>query len=133
SIRVHTITGAPGIGKTTIAYKVAEIISRSIEGGIYGFSFESIPSEAEFLRQLYTTLQIDAGGPDNIFTIPKCFPAITRSLRRHSRTVFFIDNFETLFTKEGQGVRAILQRLIREVPSLTYLVTSRKALEWQIS
>src|SRR5262249_23724707 len=51
----------------------------------------------------------------------------------HSRTVFFIDNFETLFTEEGLGVRILLRRLIRDVPSLIYLVTSSRALKWSVS
>jgi len=134
SVRVHTIIGAPGIGKTTVAYKVAEVISRNVSGGVHGFSFESIPSELDFLRQLYATLQLDASGFDNTVTLDMCLPTIKRALERHGRTVFFIDNAETLLTSNGHPMAILLQRLIREIPSLTYLVTSRDTpLGWQIT
>src|SRR5262249_48593153 len=43
--RVHMVVGEPGIGKTTFGYKVAEIISRNVDGGVHGFSFETVPSK----------------------------------------------------------------------------------------
>jgi len=114
--RVHTIIGAPGIGKTTIGFKVAEIVSRSIEGGVYGFSFESVLSETELLHQLCTILQLNTKELGNMVTMQECFLMIKPALQRHDRTVFLIDNFETLLTEEGHGAVVVLQRLIREIP-----------------
>ena len=111
-----TITGPGGIGKTRLAYRVADEVTDAFPGGVRIVSLSAIQDAADVLPALIRAFDVRAG-------------ADATDLRRIEaslggrRTLLLIDNFEHL-----TGEAPLVSMMLSAAPSLTTLVTSRAAL-----
>jgi predicted ATPase/class 3 adenylate cyclase len=119
SIRLITLTGPGGSGKTRLGLQVAASVVESFEDGVFLISFESIPDPSLVLQTVAETVGArESGGM-----------ALLDSLNEHLRDksiLLVIDNFERLVSAGPQ-----LSSLLAVNPGLKLLFTSREALRVQ--
>ena len=125
-LRAHslvTFAGMPGIGKTALALKVSQ---QAIEDATFGFS-----------RALWVDLATKGNAASLRESLAGDFgldPAQCKDDRALARGVgdvralVVLDNAEDLQRRDGDGLRALLDTLLRYARSLRVLVTSRRAL-----
>jgi predicted ATPase/DNA-binding winged helix-turn-helix (wHTH) protein len=105
--RLMTITGAAGVGKSTVALRVAELLLQHYRDGVWRVDFSTIDDTTSVLEQLLraldTTFETLAG--------------------RHALLV--LDNCD----HRRESCRALAERLLESAPRLTLLVTSRERLQ----
>jgi len=106
--RFMTLVGPAGIGKTTVALRVAELLLQHYRDGVWVIDLAAIDDPARVIEYLAHTLELD-GGVD-----------VLRSW--HALLVF--DNCEHLL----EGCRTVVETLRVSAPRLSILVTSREPL-----
>jgi predicted ATPase len=118
-IRLVTLTGPGGSGKTRLGLQVAASLVESFEDGVFLISFESVPDPSLVLQTVAVTVGArESGGM-----------MLLDSLNEHlhdKSILLVIDNFERLVSAGPQ-----LSSLLEVNPGLKLLVTSREALRVQ--
>jgi predicted ATPase len=118
-VRLLTITGPGGIGKTRLAVEIAGALADQFPGGIHFVPLSPLSEAGLLISAIVQTLGVrEAGGQSPLETLKKF---LQDSLREP--TLFFLDNFEHLM----QAAPTVAELLTMN-PNLKILVTSRAAL-----
>jgi predicted ATPase len=118
-VRLVTVTGPGGIGKTRLAIEVATGLTEQFPGGIYFVPLSPLSDAGLIASVIVQTLGIgEAGGQSPLEILKKYLPDLLRA-----PTLFLLDNFEHLI----QGAPMVAE-LLAVGPELKILVTSRAAL-----
>jgi len=117
-VRLITLTGPGGIGKTSLALSIAHDLQEAFADGVCFVPLASVDEPALVLLTIAETLEQQTGNRP-IFEIVQAF--------LHTRQFLLIlDNFEQVVKAAPQ-----LTDLLRTCPSLKLLVTSRETLHVQ--
>ena len=108
--RLMTLVGPGGIGKTTVALRVAELLLQHYQDGVWRVDLGAIDDPAQVLEHLRRTLEPDVGTP------------LDGWAQRHALLV--LDNCEHLLER----CRTLIESLLIAAPRLSILVTSREPL-----
>jgi len=117
-VRLVTVTGPGGIGKTRLAVEAASGLTEDFRGGIHFVPLSAMTDAGLVPSAIVQTLGIhEAGGQSPLETLKK-------SLREASLpALLLLDNFEHLM-----AAAPVVAELLAAGPNLTILVTSRAAL-----
>ena len=105
--RLMTVTGPAGVGKTTVALRVAELLLQHFRDGVWLVDLAQVDVETPLLEHLLHALNCDF--------------ATLRA--RHALLV--LDNCE----HRREACKAVVETLLDAAPQLTILATSREALQ----
>ncbi len=116
-VRLLTLTGAPGIGKTRLALEAATALQGEFPDGVSFVTLGPLTDPGLVLAAMAHALQLGTAGRQ---------PLLERLERhlRNRRTLLVLDNFEHLLAAAPQ-----LTQLLKATSHLKLLVTSRIALE----
>lgn len=122
-VRMVTIVGAGGVGKTRLAMETARSISSSFSDGVAFVDLTSIRDARLFFPAIADVLKVRPS-PDQPLS-----ELVRDTLVRLPRFLLVLDNLEHL-----AGIAPTVATLLAEAPSLTVLATSREPLriraEW---
>ncbi|WP_454870145.1 ATP-binding protein [Pseudomonas lini] len=107
--RLMTLIGPAGIGKTTVALRVSELLLQHYQDGVWRVDLAAIDDPAQLVEHLSRTLELDVGG--------------TPLAQRHALVV--LDNCDHLL----ECCRAVVDNLLASAPRLSILATSREPLQ----
>ena len=118
-VRLVTVTGPGGIGKTRLAVQVASDVVKHFPGGTHFIPLASLKDSGLIAPVIVQTLGIGEAGTRSSLEILK------ENLQESSRTpmLLLLDNFEQLIQ-----AAPIVSELLATSPNLKILVTSRAAL-----
>ncbi|WP_455805033.1 ATP-binding protein [Pseudomonas fluorescens] len=105
--RLMTITGAPGVGKSTVALRVAELLLQYYRDGVWQVDLSLIDDDTPLLDHVLRTLESDLTGLST----------------RHA--LLLLDNCD----QRRDTCRAAVETLLEAAPRLSILATSREALQ----
>ncbi|MGD0425676.1 MAG: protein kinase [Candidatus Acidiferrales bacterium] len=118
-IRLLTITGPGGIGKTRLGVEIATGLQENFPGGIHFVPLSPLRDPALIASVIVQTLGIrEAGGQSPLELLKKYFQDSSRE-----PVLFLLDNFEHLIQ-----AAPVVADLLAIAPNLKILVTSRAAL-----
>ena len=106
--RLMTLIGPAGIGKTTVALRVAELLLQHYQDGVWRVDLAAIDDPGQLVEHLSRTLELDVGG--------------AALEQRHALVV--LDNCDHLL----ECCRAVVDDLLASAPRLSILATSREPL-----
>jgi predicted ATPase/DNA-binding winged helix-turn-helix (wHTH) protein len=106
--RCMTLVGPAGIGKTTVALRVAELLLQHYRDGVWIVDLAAIDDSARLVDHLSHTLKLDVG--------------VDALAQRHALVV--LDNCEHLLER----CRVVVDDLLASAPRLSILATSREPL-----
>lgn len=106
--RLMTLVGPAGIGKTTVALRVAELLLQHYRDGVWMVDLATLDDPSQLVDHLSRTLELDVGG--------------AALVQRHALLV--LDNCEHLLER----CRAVVDDLLASAPRLSILATSREPL-----
>lgn len=109
--RFMTLVGPGGIGKTTVALRVAELLLQHYRDGVWIIDLAAIDDPAHVVDQVLQILELDAG--------------LATLAPRH--TLLVLDNCEHLLER----CRTLVDDLLASAPRLSILATSREPLQAQ--
>src|SRR4029077_4596312 len=115
-VRLLTLTGPGGIGKTRLALRVAEEVLENFADGIFFVSLAPIDDPSLVAATIGQTLGLREVG----------IRSVLQALKEHLRTrtlLLLLDNFEHLL-----GAAPLIAELLDGCPKLSVLVTSRTVL-----
>ncbi|HEY0069256.1 MAG TPA: tetratricopeptide repeat protein [Chloroflexia bacterium] len=116
SVRLLTLTGAPGIGKTRLAQEVVSGIEGEFKDGSFFIPFSSISDHRTVIATIAQTFRIKEAPDQMLFTA-------LASYLRDKELLLLLDNFEHIIEAASE-----IGELITACPSLHVFVTSRTAL-----
>jgi predicted ATPase/class 3 adenylate cyclase len=116
--RLVTLTGRGGVGKTSLALRVATDLLDEHPGGVWLVRLASVSSAREMLMAMASTV----GAQGESFDSP--LRSLIAHLRAHGRTLIVLDNMEHLL-----AAATTLGTLLDELPDLMMLVTSQAPLQ----
>jgi predicted ATPase/DNA-binding XRE family transcriptional regulator len=116
-VRLLTLTGAPGVGKTRLALAAAQGLSDLFADGVFFVALASLSDPKLVLVTIAHALHVGTSGGQTLDE------RLGRYLRTR-RVLLVLDNFEHL-----PAAAPHLSELLRAAPYLKLLVTSRVALE----
>ncbi|MBV6821646.1 winged helix-turn-helix domain-containing protein [Pseudomonas sp. PD9R] len=108
--RFMTLVGPCGIGKTTVAVRVAELLLQHYRDGVWWVDLAVIDDPAQVVDHLTRTLGLDVGS--------------TLDTLRQRHALLILDNCEHLLER----CRSLVEGLLICAPRLSILVTSREPL-----
>jgi predicted ATPase len=115
-VRLVTVTGPGGVGKSRLAIEAARELAKDFPGGVFFVPLEPLDDAGAVPATLTRTLGLSvAAGEDEL--------AAVRDFLHGAPALLYLDNFEHLLDA-AQFVAALLS----EAPDLALLVTSRAAL-----
>ena len=115
-VRLVTLTGAPGIGKTRLGIAVAGKLSERFAGGVYFVSLAPVTDAQQVLASVAHALGIRITGEHS--------PAqILKNNLAGIQLLLVLDNFEHVISAAG-----VVAELLLALPELTVLSTSRELL-----
>ena len=115
-VRLVTITGPGGVGKTSLALQVAHDLGNTFAGGAYFISLAAIRDATLIIPTIAEALGL-AESPDRLL-----FDSL-KDFLRNRQTLLLIDNFEQLIS-----AAPLLTELLAACSEVKLLVTSREAL-----
>ncbi|NLB96468.1 MAG: AAA family ATPase [Armatimonadetes bacterium] len=116
-VRLVTLTGSPGIGKTRLALEVARDLLEAFRGAVWYVPLAEMHDAGGLLDALTDALGLDSSfGGDALSRI------VSHLAGR--RALLVLDNLEQM----GSAVGPVIAALLTRVPQATCLVTSRCAL-----
>src|SRR5262249_45699786 len=115
-VRLVTLTGPGGVGKTRLSLETARLVERTYPGGVCFVSLASTTDPGLVLSTI--AHQIDAPERSGSQRLDQLAQHL-----RGKRTLLILDNFEQIVDAAPE-----LARLLAACPDLTLLVTSRAAL-----
>ena len=115
-VRLATLTGPGGAGKTRLGIQVASELRGQFAGGVYFVSLAAIHDAALVIPAIAQTLGVRDHGGQGLFT------RLADALQPHP-TLLFLDNFEQVV-----GAVSQMADLLSACPQLKVLVTSREVL-----
>jgi predicted ATPase len=116
-VRLLTLTGPGGTGKTRLAIQVAENLAPRFEGGLAFVNLAPLADAGLVASAVARALGVRESGDLSLES------AITEHLRGRGPTLLFMDNFEQVL-----DAAMLVQHLLDGCPELTILVTSRQGL-----
>jgi len=116
TMRLLTLTGPPGVGKTCLALHVANNLRDNFDSAVWFIGLELIPHYQFVIPTIAQALGIQEPRSDTILT------AIKQRLRS-IRALIVLDNFEHLLE-----AAPTIADILSAAPSLTILATSREGL-----
>lgn len=105
--RLMTVTGAAGVGKSTVALRVAELLLQYYRDGVWQIDLSLIDDDTSLLDHVLRTLESDLPGLST----------------RHA--LLLLDNCD----HRRDACRAVVETLLEAAPRLSILATSREALQ----
>jgi predicted ATPase/transcriptional regulator with XRE-family HTH domain len=114
--RLVTLTGAPGIGKTRLALKVATDLVEQFDDGVFLVELTPVADPGLVLRTIADTLGLKESADQPVDE------AVLQHLRER-RMLLMLDNFEQVL-----DASPVVVKLLEASPWLRVLVTSREAL-----
>lgn len=114
-VRLLTLTGPGGIGKTRLAIRTAETVAESFDDGVFFVPLASARDVDSVLHSIVQALGVDES------TVPN--PAAMKNYIGTRQMLLVLDNFEQVIVAAPQ-----VAELIAACPRLTVLVTSREVL-----
>lgn len=105
--RLMTVTGAAGVGKSTVALRVAELLLQYYRDGVWQIDLSLIDDDTPLLDHVLHTLESDLPGLST----------------RHA--LLLLDNCD----HRSDACRAAVETLLEAAPRLSILATSREALQ----
>ncbi|HET9221573.1 MAG TPA: helix-turn-helix domain-containing protein, partial [Roseiflexaceae bacterium] len=116
AIRLLTLTGAPGIGKSRVGLRAAAELLESFEDGVFAVNLTAAHTPPLLIETIAQALE----APDQENQTP--VERVKRALRSR-RILLVLDTFERLV-----GSAAVVVDLLAAAPGLKILITSRAAL-----
>ena len=116
-VRLLTLTGPGGTGKTRLAIQAAENLAPRFEGGVAFVNLAPLADAALVASAVARSLEVRESGDLPLES------AIAEHLRGRGVTLLFMDNFEQV-----SDAATLVQHLLDACPELTVLVTSRQGL-----
>ena len=134
SVRLVSIWGTPGFGKTSVAIAVGHAL-QSQGKPVYWVSLRGVRSKADltskflsFLRQLTTIKQPSGQLPSIDEEVCQLFSSVSNP------SAFILDNFDDLLESgslnEKEEVMQLLEEILRRNQMVTFVVTTRESLEY---
>ena len=117
SCRVVTVLGPGGVGKTSLAYEAARQSRGHFPGGVWLCELASLRNADGVLEVLAGVLEGNAGAVNKLEEVVGRLDG--------ERTLVVFDNCEHVI----DAVAELVDRLSRQLPCLTVLITSREALK----
>ncbi len=114
-VRLLTLTGPPGVGKTRLAVEVAKAASHAFPDGVRFVDLSSVPDPGKVLGVVARSLGVASGGSDPLEPLVHAVG--------DRRMLLVLDNFEHVL-EAAVGVSTLLDR----APGVKVLATSREAL-----
>jgi predicted ATPase len=116
NVRLLTLTGPGGVGKTRLALSVSAGLQAGFRDGVFFVSLEAIHDPALLPAQVSHALNIETVGAQSLLDV-------LRAYLRERQVLLVLDNFEQLM--DGAS---FVTDLLRAADQLKILVTSREAL-----
>ena len=134
SVRLVSIWGTPGFGKTSVAIAVGHAL-QSQGKPVYWVSLRGVRSKADltskflsFLRQLTTIKQPSGQLPSIDEEVCQLFSSVSNP------SAFILDNFDDLLESGSlnakEEVLQLLEEILRRNQMVTFVVTTRESLEY---
>ena len=117
AVRLLTLTGPGGIGKTRLAVQAAADLGHRFEDGVYFVDLSDARDSARALQALVEAVGADVAGREDLSE------ALAEELESRN-VLLLLDNFEQVMEAAGE-----VAALLRRSPRLKVLVTSREALK----
>ena len=115
-VRLVTLTGPGGVGKSRLAIEAARELAGDFPGGVFFVPLEPVDDAAAVAATLTRTLGLSvAAGEDELASV--------RDFVRGAPALLYLDNFEHVL-----DAAPVVAALLAEAPELALLVTSRAAL-----
>jgi predicted ATPase/class 3 adenylate cyclase/DNA-binding XRE family transcriptional regulator len=115
-IRLLTLTGPGGVGKTRLALQVAAEVSELFSDGVFVVHLAGVDDPEQVLPAIAQTLSIGEVGDQPLLTLVK-------SVLKHKQLLLLLDNFEQVSDAAFQ-----VADLLSACPGLKILVTSQAVL-----
>lgn len=115
-IRLLTLTGTPGVGKTRLALEVARELVHDFADGVHLVSLAPLSDPAFVIPTMAHRLGLTESGSQPVLDLLK-------TSQRDKRRLLLLDNFEHVIT-----AATLLVELLEACPDLKLLVTSREVL-----
>ncbi|HLU10634.1 MAG TPA: LuxR C-terminal-related transcriptional regulator [Oceanobacillus sp.] len=115
-VRLLTLVGTAGIGKTRLSIEAAAMLLGDFPDGVYFVSLAPLSAPSLVANAIAQTLDVQETGGQNI-------EEMLKSYLREKRLLLVLDNFEHLLP-----AAPLVSELLKATPNLKVLATSREAL-----
>ncbi len=115
-VRLLTLTGPGGVGKTRLSIDVGTRLFENFRDGVFFVALETLSDPALLIPQIARTLNLENIGAQSLFDALKDY-------LRERQTLLILDNFEQLIE-----AGSLVVELLQAAAGLKVLTTSREAL-----
>ncbi|MBC8102752.1 MAG: tetratricopeptide repeat protein [Cytophagales bacterium] len=122
-VRLLTLTGTGGTGKTRLAVEAAARLTDTFPGGVFFAPLADLSDTSGFLNRVRSALRLTPSRDEPLQQIANAFAA--------GGALLILDNLEHLLGHgplDPKGAAASVRLLLERVPALLLLATSRQAL-----
>ena len=125
-MRLLTLSGPPGIGKTQLGIAIARHVQDAYLDGVCFVPLAAVPPGTEISQTLFDNLSATLANEGLIEQpIPKAMPAALIHLLSRQHLLLVLDNFEHVLTETNLQT---ISKLLASCPRLNIITTSRSAL-----